>query len=75
MNGKPIEKTPLFIEVEKGNIEIIQLLLSNSNIDVNILSIKNPLDFIKLFSGCFYCIQSIVYFNSIFKLKVFNKIQ
>ena len=32
-------KTPFYLAVEKENIEIIQLLLSNSMLDINILSI------------------------------------
>ena len=34
-----INKTALYYAVEKENIEIIQLLLSNDKIDVNILNI------------------------------------
>ena len=34
-----INKTALYHAVEKENIEIIQLLLSNNKIDVNILNI------------------------------------
>ena len=34
-----INKTALYHAVEKENIEIIQLLLSNDKIDVNILNI------------------------------------
>lgn len=34
-----IHKTPLFLAVEKGDTEIVQLLLSFQGIDVNIFSI------------------------------------
>ena len=34
-----LNKTPLYFAVEKGNIEIIKLLLQNNEIDVNILNI------------------------------------
>ena len=34
-------KTVLFTAVEKGNVEIIKLLLANDKIDVNILNIIN----------------------------------
>ena len=34
-----INKTALYHAVEKENIEIVQLLLSNNEIDVNILNI------------------------------------
>ena len=34
-------KTALFTAVEKGNVEIIKLLLANDKIDVNILNIIN----------------------------------
>lgn len=33
------EKTPLAIAIEKENIEILKILLSNKNIDINALSI------------------------------------
>ena len=33
------EKTPLAIAIENENIEIVKLLLSNQNIDVNAISI------------------------------------
>lgn len=32
-------KTPLYIAVEKGNRDIVQLLIANENIDVNIANI------------------------------------
>ena len=34
-----IQKTALHIAVEKGNVEIVQLLLMNDKLDTNILSI------------------------------------
>ena len=34
-----INKTALFLAIEKENIEIVKLLLSNKNIDVNIINI------------------------------------
>ena len=34
-----IHQTPLYAAVEKENIEIIKLLLTNENIDANILNI------------------------------------
>ena len=34
-----IQKTALHIAVEKGNVEIVQLLLMNEKLDINILSI------------------------------------
>lgn len=33
-----INKTALFVAVENGNIDIVKLLLSNNNIDVNIIN-------------------------------------
>ena len=34
-------KAPLHLAVEKGNVEIVQMLLQYKNIDVNVLSISN----------------------------------
>ena len=34
------QKTALYFAIEKGNIEIIQAILTNSKIDVNIKSIQ-----------------------------------
>ena len=31
-------KSPLFLAVEKGNIEIVKLLLTNYNLDINTIS-------------------------------------
>lgn len=31
--------TPLLLAIEKGNVEIVELLLQNENIDVNLVSI------------------------------------
>lgn len=39
-------KTPLHIAIEKMNLPIVQLLLSNPKIDVNIKSIQNIMIFI-----------------------------
>lgn len=41
-----IQSTPLFISVKKGNLEIVKLLLSNPEVDVNIKSILNTNHFI-----------------------------
>lgn len=38
-NNIIFNKTPLFIAVENDNIDIINILLSNKNIDVNIPSV------------------------------------
>ena len=35
------EKAALHIAVEKGNIELIKILLSNPNIDINLYTILN----------------------------------
>lgn len=32
---------PLFAAIEKENIDVIKLLLSTDNIDVNVINIKN----------------------------------
>lgn len=34
-----INKTALFLAIEKENIEIIKLLMSNENIDINIINV------------------------------------
>lgn len=34
-----INKTPLYIAVEKGNIDVVQVLLANKDVNVNIKSI------------------------------------
>ena len=36
-----IHKTALYVAIEKENIEIIKLLLTNENIDINILNVFN----------------------------------
>ena len=36
-----IDKTALYLSVEKENIEIVKLLLMNAKIDINILNIIN----------------------------------
>ena len=36
LNGRDVESFPLHFAVEKGNIEIIKLLMSNKNINVNL---------------------------------------
>lgn len=33
-------KTPLYMAVERGNIDIVQILLSNENIEINTANIK-----------------------------------
>lgn len=50
-----IYKTPLNIAVEKGNIDIIKLLLSCKNINVNVASIPNEKILIKFI--IIFCIQ------------------
>ena len=32
-------KTSLYLAIEKGNVEIVKLLLTNDNLDVNIMNI------------------------------------
>lgn len=44
-----INKTALFVAVENGNIDIVKLLLSNNNIDVNIIN-----TIINLFFKCYF---------------------
>ena len=34
-----IYKTPFYYAIEKGNIELVRLLLTNEKIDINILNI------------------------------------
>ena len=36
-----IYKTALYLAVEKGNIEIVRLLLTNDKLDINLLNILN----------------------------------
>lgn len=36
-----IYKTPFYYAIEKGNIEIIKLLLTNDKVDINIPFIEN----------------------------------
>ena len=36
-----IDKTALYLAVEKGNIKIVRLLLENDKIDINILNVVN----------------------------------
>lgn len=33
-----LNKTPLYFAVEKGNIEVIKLLLANDKLDINVLN-------------------------------------
>lgn len=42
------DKTPLYLAVEKGNLEMVKLLLSNKKIKVNLTCILITLCFIKL---------------------------
>ena len=37
-NEKKYEKTAFFIAVEKGNIEVVKLLLKNKNLDINLMN-------------------------------------
>ena len=40
-NQNIFNKTPLFWAIEKENVDIVKLILSNKNIDVNALNILN----------------------------------
>lgn len=51
-NNIIFNKTPLFIAVENDNIDIINILLSNKNIDVNIPSVWD--DFFDTISNYFF---------------------
>lgn len=51
-----LNKTALHVAVEKGNIEIVELLLSNPNININILSISKYFFFIKIGIVVFFLI-------------------
>lgn len=57
--------TPLLIAVENDNIELVQILLTQSNIDVNIKSVSN---------ADFYIILKLK-FDSILNLKNIIKFQ
>lgn len=57
-----LNKSPLLLAVEIGNIEIIQLLLENKNIDVNLNSVFNLINNI---STLFIIYSSKIYFNVI----------
>ena len=48
-----MNKTALFKAIEKENIEIIKLLLNNSKIDVNILSILIIFRFYEILNHAF----------------------
>ena len=52
-----MNKTALYLAVEKGNIEIIKLL-ANCKFDINVLNIKNIFLFIKFENSYFNCIQN-----------------
>lgn len=43
-----LDKTPLYLAVEKGNLEMVKLLLSNKKIKVNLTCILITFCFIKL---------------------------
>ena len=68
-----IYKTPLYLAVDKGNIEIIKLLLNNDKLDINFLNILN------IFYIKFKWYLSIKFHNHIFKYNskiiYINKIQ
>ena len=76
-----IYKTALYLAVEKENIEIVKLLLTNDKLDMNIINILN-LFFIKLKMIFFNFIQNHIfqwysksYLSMIFKIISFNEIQ
>ena len=48
LKKKNIYKSALYLAVEKGNIEIVKLLLKNNKIDANFTFILNLFLFIKL---------------------------
>ena len=59
-----IDKTALYLAIEKGNIEIIKLLLKNNELDINCININ-----IAIFS---YNYKSNILIKS--KFKYFDKI-
>ena len=46
-----IDRTPLHIAIEKGKSEIVKLLLTRKELDVNIKSISNFLNFFNAISN------------------------
>ena len=49
-----LNKTPLYAAIEKNNIDIVRLLLTNEKLDINIYNISNKIVFSK-----FYFVTSI----------------
>ena len=74
-------KTALYFAVEKENIEIVQLLISNNKTDPDVIYILSYY-YYKIHNKLFYCIQyQIIQWNSElnlsmkFNIKSFNEIQ
>lgn len=55
-----IQKTPLYLAVEKGNVELVQLLLKCQRLDINAKTVFNILIFLIQFQ--------IKFFNEISKI-------
>ena len=66
-------QTALYLAVEKENIEIIKLLLSNNKLNINILNISSHF-FYTIKSQIFQIKFKITYFNAI-QIAYFNLIQ
>lgn len=60
-----VNKTALYAAVEKNNIEICKLLLTNANIDVNIPCVFNYLKFYIILYHYIEFNSIVLYFNTI----------
>lgn len=59
------EKTALHMAIEKDNLEIIHLLLSHTDIDINIRSVLNCFSFLYHFDQYFFIMFHISFLNGI----------
>ena len=64
INIKSIHKTPLYAAIEKGNTEIVKLLLDTYDFNLNAIYIL----------VCFYLYNKILYISITFKIEYFNSI-
>lgn len=58
-------KTALFAAVEKENVEIVRILLTNDKIDVDVLNVLNTYIFNSILNLCIFITFKILYFNEI----------
>ena len=63
----------LYAAIEKGNVEIVKLLLTNNKIDVNIINIPNIylLKYLTLYFSITFIIIILIIFKILFFLMLF----